>query len=191
MSVIFCHGNIKWTDELLREVRPTVEELYLQFPLADHVRQVQSMPRLWKLSIRCDRQCKPIAMPALPGHHKGLRWLSVWRLPLITLCSLLSEHRSTLKTLWLFVGTPSRDTNRTPGRWPYDCPDIHRILDRCRLRALKKLVLVRKTESFIRHSNIFHDESTCTQQLNSVRNVMDREVEVLCSFCDQLELEMF
>ncbi|XP_052120852.1 uncharacterized protein LOC127748951 isoform X2 [Frankliniella occidentalis] len=189
MDVRWCRKNMDWTGALLRAVEPTVEELSLHCPSDDHVRAVQAMPLLQRLSIRCDAYSRIILVPETPRGHAGLRWLSVWRLPRPTLRSLLSAHARTLETLWLFVGTRGPAT----ARWPFACPDVHVLLDECRLLALRRLVLARNTEASTPHGDhIHHSASACAQQRAAVRAVlMQTEVEVLCDVCDHVRLEEF
>ncbi|KAK3920353.1 E3 ubiquitin-protein ligase TRIM32 [Frankliniella fusca] len=116
---------------------------------------------------------RPPELGALPPGHSGLRWLSVFRLPRATLQSLLQAHGGTLEELELAVGTPGERT------WPESCSDLHSLLGRCGLRALRTLVLWR---GGCRHTD-------CGEQLAAVRAALPGVQQVLCEECDRVQEE--
>lgn len=127
-----------WTLDLLMSAAPTVEQLSLINPREAHLRAAHhAMPRLKSLYVSCTDAglSRCLELPALPpGRGGGLQWLGVDRLPRATLESVLHAHGRTLVVLELFVGTAG------PMEWPASCGDLHDLLGRCGLRALRRLV---------------------------------------------------
>ncbi|KAK3920298.1 Ribosome biogenesis protein ERB1 [Frankliniella fusca] len=172
---VHCLSDPAWTLGLLQCAAPTVERLSVYNPLESHFRVVVAMPRLRRLCLWCDDDAQYACPPGLAaqrppgsGDGDGLRWLRVRYLPPATLQALLQVHRRTLEELMLSARTPG------PGR-----DDLHKLLGRCQLRALRRLVLRR---------DYGHDDGDCAGQRAAVRAVLPG-VQVLCSICDCLEGE--
>ncbi|KAK3920212.1 3-oxoacyl-[acyl-carrier-protein] synthase 3 [Frankliniella fusca] len=117
----------------------------------------------------------PPELGALPPGHSGLRWLSVDSLPRATLQSLLQAHGATLEELVLEVGVPAGQ------RWPFSCSDLHSLLGRCGLRALRRLVLLRWWSR--------HTDTGCREQRAAVRAALPGLQQVLCNYCDDVQPE--
>ncbi|KAK3913376.1 Spindle and kinetochore-associated protein 3 [Frankliniella fusca] len=174
--------------ELLQHAAPTLERLSVIHPRVPHLRAVHAMPRLRRLSLWCGRGplCADgvfgteVAEPeepelgALPPEHAGLRWLCVLPLPRATLESLLRAHGGTLEDLELVVGANWNEP------WPRGCDDLHLLLGRCGLRALRSLVLFRWIYS--------HAAVACRMQLAAVRAALPGS-QVLCRECDEAEMQ--
>ncbi|KAK3928156.1 E3 ubiquitin-protein ligase TRIM32 [Frankliniella fusca] len=167
---VWCDRDPAWSLELLQRAAPTVERLELLLPREPHLLAVLAMPRLRRLQLCCDTplDAAPPELGALPPGHSGLRWLRVFSLPRATLQSLLQAHGGTLEELELMVGTPGEQ------EWPYSCSDLHSLLGRCGLRALRRLVL--------RRGGCSHTD--CGEQLAAVRAALPGVQQVLCSQCD-------
>ncbi|KAK3928889.1 E3 ubiquitin-protein ligase TRIM32 [Frankliniella fusca] len=174
---VWCDSDPAWSLELLQRAAPTVERLEVVGPREPHLRAVHAMPRLRRLQVNCDTcddnalYAAPPELGALPPGHSGLRWLRVWRLPRATTESLLQAHRGTLEELELWVGTPGEK------EWPRSCSDLHSLLGRCGLRALRRLVL-------LRWGPCSHTDTACREQLAVVRAVLPGVQQVQCDICD-------
>ncbi|XP_052129100.1 uncharacterized protein LOC113217393 isoform X3 [Frankliniella occidentalis] len=171
---LFCDKDPVWSLQLLQRVAPTLERLSVGNPSEAHLRVVHAMPRLRRLAVFGVAAALDAEAPALPPGHDGLHWLGVWDMPLAMTQSLLRVHGGSLEELELLVGTADDD------KWPYSCRDLHSLLERGGLRALRRLVLWRCRCS--------HELAACTEQLAEVRRVLPR-VEVLCGKCDHVHLE--
>ncbi|KAK3928806.1 Indole-3-glycerol phosphate synthase, partial [Frankliniella fusca] len=177
---VCCHRDPAWSLELLQRAAPTVERLGVLNPREPHLRAVLAMPRLRRLAVGCADDALRAAPPelgALPPGHSGLRWLCVLGLPRAILQSLLQAHRGTLEELELEVGTPGEEV------WPYNCSDLHSLLGRCGLRALRILVLRRVWWGDL------HTVTACREQLAAVRAALPGVQQVLCSQCDPVRRE--
>ncbi|KAK3913435.1 Glutathione reductase [Frankliniella fusca] len=174
---VLCDCDPAWSLELLQRAAPTVERLGVLFPREPHLRAVHAMPRLRRLHVWCRGalHAAPYELGALPPGHSGLRWLSVRDLPRATLQALLQAHGGTLEELELWVGTPGKQ------EWPYNCSDLHSLLGRCGLRALRRLLLRRWT-------GCSHIDTACRGQLAAVRAALPG-LQVLCDRCDQVPEE--
>ncbi|KAK3908693.1 E3 ubiquitin-protein ligase SH3RF2 [Frankliniella fusca] len=171
---VCCDSDPAWSLELLQRAAPTVERLWVLCPREPHLRAVLAMPRLRRLHVWCGDDALDPAPPelgALPPGHSGLRWLRVLLLPRATLQSLLQAHGGTLEELELWVGTPGERT------WPHSCSDLHSLLGRCGLRALRRLVLRRRCSP---------PDTACREQLAAVRAALPGVQQVLCSECDRV-----
>ncbi|KAK3926504.1 putative disease resistance protein [Frankliniella fusca] len=171
---VYCSRDPAWSLELLQRAAPTVERLEVLSPREPHLRAVLAMPRLRRLFVWGDDglDAAPPELGALPPGHSGLRWLSVRDLPRATLQSLLQAHRGTLEELELMVGTPGT------WEWPRSCRDLHSLLGRCGLRALRRLVLLR----------LYFSHTACREQLAAVRAALPG-LQVLCGKCDDVPPE--
>ncbi|KAK3907507.1 Caspase-1 [Frankliniella fusca] len=88
---------------------------------------------------------------------------------------LLMGTKNTLKTLCLWVGTPLSPKAKSKVEWPRNCDNLDEILQKCNLRKLKKVQLLRNKKG------LFHDDRQCETQLNKIKNVYaERNVEVVC-----------
>ncbi|KAK3911124.1 E3 ubiquitin-protein ligase TRIM32 [Frankliniella fusca] len=174
---VWCHSDPAWSLELLQRAAPTVERLELLYPREPHLRAVLAMPRLRRLQLGCDDalDAAPPELGALPPGHSGLRWLSVDYLPRATLQSLMQAHGGTLEELELAVGTPGER------EWPRSCSDLHSLLGRCGLRALRTLVLRRWLYR--------HTVTACREQRAAVRATLPGVQQVLCGWCDPVPEE--
>ncbi|KAK3921953.1 Protein piccolo [Frankliniella fusca] len=170
-----CERDHDWCLELLQRAAPTLERLEVLWPDEPHLRAVHAIPRQRRLRLYCDDvlDAAPPELGALPPGHSGLRWLSVRDLPRATLQSLLRAHSGTLEELELGVGTPGEE------EWPVCCSDLHSLLGRCGLRALRRLVLERE------RSDCTHTVTGCREQLAAVRAALPG-VQVLCGQCDSV-----
>ncbi|KAK3928855.1 Roquin-1 [Frankliniella fusca] len=178
LVMLRCHIDPAWSLELLQRAAPTVERLEVGYPREPHLRAVLAMPRLRRLAVGCADDALHAAPPelgALPPGHSGLRWFSVLGLPSATLQSLLRAHGGTLEELELLVGTPGKE------EWPRSCSDLHSLLGRCGLRALRRLVLRRG-------GPCSHTDTGCREQLAAVRAALPG-VQVLCDECDDVQGE--
>ncbi|XP_026282673.1 uncharacterized protein LOC113209402 [Frankliniella occidentalis] len=173
-----CHTDPAWSLRLLQLAAPSLEQLSLHDPGEAHLRAVHAMPRLTRLEVSCEDDAldaQPPVLPELPWEQAGLRWLSVYRLPSVTLQSLLRAHGRSLEELQLDVGTGA-------GGWPWHCQGLHSLLEPCELRSLWSLVLKR--------AHVFHQAPMCYQQLAEVKGVLPR-TEVLCEWCDGVNPQPF
>ncbi|KAK3919286.1 Teneurin-4 [Frankliniella fusca] len=161
-----------WSLELLQRAAPTVERLEVVCPREPHLRAVHAMPRLRRLRLDCDDalDAAPPELGALPPGHSGLRWLHVSGFPRATTESLLQAHGGTLEELVLWSGTPGERG------WPWSCSDLHSLLGRCGLRALRRLLLWRP-------GSTSHTVRACGEQRAAVRAALPG-VQVLCGECD-------
>ncbi|KAK3918856.1 Transcription factor TGA2 [Frankliniella fusca] len=188
LNGVRCHASPAWSLELLQRAAPTVETLHVFEPLEHHLHAVHAMPRLRALHVACDTgfvvKTPEVELGALPPGVAGLRRLSARSLPRATLQSLLRAHGGTLEELTLVMGIERNiiDISGTPlgeqdedASWPRSCGDLHSLLGRCGLRALRRLVLGRGTCS--------HTDTGCEEQLRAVRAALPG-VQVLCDECD-------
>ncbi|KAK3919305.1 Paramyosin [Frankliniella fusca] len=173
-----CRWDPAWSLELLQRAAPTVERLEVFDPRESHLRAVHAMPRLRRLRVSADGALDAAApeLGALPPGHDGLRWLRASRLPRATLQSLLQAHAGTLEELELEVGTPREAEEER------SCSDLHSLLGRCGLRALRRLVLCRFAVVFS------HSDTACWEQCAAVRAALPG-LQVLCDECDRVQKE--
>ncbi|KAK3925073.1 Dynein light chain 1, axonemal [Frankliniella fusca] len=171
---LYCYRDPAWGLELLQRAAPTVERLWVFGAREPHLRAVHAMPRLRRLYVHCneDLDAAPPELGALPPVHSGLRWLCVYRLPRATLQSLLQAHAGTLEELVMWAG------DRGEEEWPESCNDLHSLLGRCGLRALRRLVLRRWDWAY------HHRREGCREQLAAVRAALPGVQQVLCGRCD-------
>ncbi|KAK3917518.1 Formin-like protein 3, partial [Frankliniella fusca] len=201
LNGVRCHASPAWSLELLQRAAPTVETLHVFEPLEPHLYAVHAMPRLRALHVACDTgfvvKTPEVELGALPPGVAGLRRLNARSLPRATLQSLLRAHGGTLEELTLFSGyhfkpihgqfkaihiqSYTKFSGTPPGEqdedasWPRSCGDLHSLLGRCGLRALRRLVLRRGTCS--------HTDTGCEEQRAAVRAALPG-VQVLCDECD-------
>lgn len=174
---VWCHEDPDWTLRVLRGSSPTVEEVLLVFPRNEHVSALHAMPRLRRLFVY-DGQSVDAAftVPALPETQERLHTLEVHRLPRRPLLALLRAHGPALHTLQLWVGTKGCT------QWPYSCNDLHRLLGRSCLPALRKLLLRR----WVGH----HKRQDCEDQRGALRRALPW-AQVHCEWCDNVPPEAF
>ncbi|XP_026278689.1 uncharacterized protein LOC113206676 isoform X2 [Frankliniella occidentalis] len=171
-----CDEDPAWSLQLLQRAAPTLERLSVYHPREAHLRAVHDMPRLRRLAVHCNNAAAQLPqLPALPPGHAGLQWLRVCLLPRATTQSLLRAHGGTLEELELGVGTAGSD------EWPRSCGDLHSLLQQTGLRALRRLVLLRRRA-------YSHEPAACSQQRAEVRRVLPG-AEVLCGRCDRVREE--
>ncbi|KAK3926187.1 E3 ubiquitin-protein ligase TRIM32 [Frankliniella fusca] len=174
-----------WSLQLLQSAAPTVEELHVSHPGAEHLLAVSGALRLRRLQVWCAPDlwgpgAGPLGAPVLPPAARaasGLRWLTAVGLPRVTLRSLLQAHGHALAVLQLLVGTEG------PSAWPMACADLPALLDQCDLRALGRLVLRRR--------GCCHERPACLEQLSALRRLLPRGADVLCEACDRVEFDKF
>ncbi|XP_052122273.1 uncharacterized protein LOC113212092 [Frankliniella occidentalis] len=175
---VYCNADPAWSLELLQRASPSVEWLSVYNPRVAHLRAVHAMPRLRGLEVRCEDvvfESPSLTLPDLPpGHHAGLRWLRVHRLPRHTLMTLLQAHGHSLEELHLWVSTRGNIV------WPHTCCDLRLLLQECDLRALRRLVLSRV--------HTLHEADQCDRQRAEVRVVLPGAV-VLCDRCDGVAVD--
>ncbi|XP_026288213.2 uncharacterized protein LOC113213382 [Frankliniella occidentalis] len=181
---VHCHIDHAWCLQLLQRAAPTVERLGVYRCSRVHLQTVHAMPRLRRLHLTGDGddsglEGEPLVLPALPPCHGGLQWLSVDvdSLPHATIKSLLQAHSFSLEELVLQI---VRDRSYR---------DLPSLLERCELRALRKLVLDRSHIIYMGLDRTFVPLDSCVQARADVRRVLITEAEVLCSRCDRVQLE--
>ncbi|XP_052132205.1 uncharacterized protein LOC127751934 [Frankliniella occidentalis] len=171
-----CDEDPAWSLQLLLHAAPTLEHLSVNYPRAEHLHALQGMPLLRRLEVQCPDSAldkdPPLFSQQCELGHRGLQWLNVWNLPRVTLQTLLRAHGRSLETLELYVGTAGEDD------WPWSCGDLHVLLLRSDLRALKRLVL--------RRWHCSHELADCNRQRSAARRVLAAAVEVLCELCDKV-----
>ncbi|XP_034240384.1 uncharacterized protein LOC117644848 [Thrips palmi] len=169
-----CDRDPAWILVVLRSAAPTLEELYMKSPCAEHVREAHAMAGLRRLELECDGylDARPPVLPDLP--QASLKWLRAVGLPRPTLVSLLRAHSASLDDLWLQVGTPGG------GKWPWACNDLEALLVQSGLHS-SRIVLVRLY--------VTHSTADCPAQVAAVRAALGSTVQ--CTECHKVKWERF
>ncbi|XP_034253015.1 uncharacterized protein LOC117652312 isoform X2 [Thrips palmi] len=153
---------------------PQLEELYFKEVTPKVLAQVPQLSRLKRLEIHCTF-ASPLPVMTFPRVDAGLQWLRVGVYPLATGMALVRAHSASLEELELVAAADA----------PYGCPDIAHELRRCKLKSLKRMVLLREArDAFCRH-----EAAACRQQKVAIWNALMETGSlpvVLCSVCDDL-----
>ncbi|XP_034238839.1 uncharacterized protein LOC117643833 [Thrips palmi] len=193
---LHCDVDPAWSLTVLQQAAPRLKALQLVSPQQQHLDAALAMPLLEGLCVcnvtgpqlqqvvrmaslrRLELHCPPDAALSdiftFPGTAAGLRWLRSGLYPLVTALALVRAHADTLEELQLVAASTE----------PYGCPDLARELQRCGLKKLKKMVILRRDahDAFCRH-----DQNTCREQLSQILHIFSERglsVAVLCSECN-------
>ncbi|XP_026288935.1 uncharacterized protein LOC113213925 [Frankliniella occidentalis] len=156
-----------------------LEELMINRPSAQQLYCMMRMPALQSLTV--NNYSGP-NITFTPSQYRKLRWLGVIsdidHKP--TMLSLIRAHASSLLELRLFC-TVNRDDGGYQARYYF--PDLGRNLAACDLLHLRRLVLRRP------HNIPCTDVAGCLMQLQDLRGLLPRSVEVVCDACRPSVLE--
>ncbi|KAJ1531428.1 hypothetical protein ONE63_000108 [Megalurothrips usitatus] len=185
---------------VLQRAAASVEVLHVVGPQEQHLRVVRAMPKLRELHVALPRATvreleQVLAVPELAGLEAhcpldsplaglrcrlpaaGLQWLRTAVYPLSAALALVRAHAATLRELQLLAASEQ----------PYGCPDLAAELRTCRLRQLRRLVLLRRTLDAV---PCRHTVDTCRRQKIGVYDALVEsvpDVTVLCNACDDVE----